>query len=197
MPEKVTTTNQCNHINARGRRCRLTFAPHHDSLCTHHLKQSAATQPDAATLAAELLDQTGDLATASEINALLGNVAKQFARKHIDRKDAIALGYLSQLLLWSLPDTEKALEAAHDSLAASEANRSIAEMQARYAARRLAKAQETAAKAQETARNVQRDPSAATSNSSGPATQPGSPNAPVAPASDIPRPPRTYADVRS
>jgi hypothetical protein len=148
------------------------------------------------TVAAELLDQTGYLATAGEVNALLASVAKQFAHKGIDRKDAATFGYLSQLLLCSLPDMEEALEAGRDSLAASEASRSIAEMQARYAERRAAKAQEAAAKAEEAARKSQNNSFSGTSGASSSATQPTSPNATAPSAGDIPRPPRTYADAR-
>src|SRR5579863_9378668 len=114
MTTKSETTNQCIHINARGRRCRLLIAADHDSLCTHHLGQSAASQPDPETLAGELLNSTGDLGTADEVNALLGNVVKLRARKLIDRKDAVAFGYLSQLLLCSLSGMEKLSDEERD-----------------------------------------------------------------------------------
>jgi hypothetical protein len=84
MPAKSVTPDQCTHINARGRRCRMLAAPDH-SLCPQHVRLSAASQPDPETLAAELLDSTGDLGTAGEVNALLGNVVKLLARRNIDR----------------------------------------------------------------------------------------------------------------
>ena len=74
---KSLTTDQCNHINARGRRCRMLIAPDHDSLCLHHLREAAASQPDDAALADELLNFTGHLASVGEVNAFLGNVVKR------------------------------------------------------------------------------------------------------------------------
>lgn len=59
----------------------MLIAPHHDSLCLQHLREAAASQPDDAALADELLNSTGDLATAGDVNALLGNVVKLRARR--------------------------------------------------------------------------------------------------------------------
>jgi hypothetical protein len=40
-------------------------------------------------------------ATADEVNLFLGNLVRQLARKRIARRDAIALAYISQLILTS------------------------------------------------------------------------------------------------
>lgn len=191
MPTKSLTANQCTHINARSRRCRLLIAPNHDSLCTHHLGQAAAAQPDPEAFAAELLNSTGDLATAGEVNALLGNVVKLLARRNIDRKDAIAFGYLSQLLLCSLPGMEKKLEKERDALALEEVNKSIAEMQTRYLAKRAA------AKAAEASQKSQNNPPMVTKDSSGPAPQHVPSNSPTSAKSGSPQPPRDYAGMRT
>ncbi|HKN76387.1 MAG TPA: hypothetical protein VJW94_14505 [Candidatus Acidoferrum sp.] len=121
MSAKSLTVNQCHHINARGRRCRMLIALDHDSLCQHHLAQSAASRPDAETVASELLDSTGELATADEVNTLLANLVRQLARKRIDRKDAMAIAYASQLLLSTLPGMDKEYAASFDSEATQEA----------------------------------------------------------------------------
>jgi hypothetical protein len=65
----------------RGRRYRMLIAPHYDSLCLQHLREAAASQPDDAALADELLNSTGDLASVGEVNAFLGNVVKLRARR--------------------------------------------------------------------------------------------------------------------
>jgi hypothetical protein len=39
MSAKSLAANQCNHINARGRRCRMLVASDEDSFCSHHLAQ--------------------------------------------------------------------------------------------------------------------------------------------------------------
>lgn len=77
MSTKSLTTDQCNHINARGRRCPMLIAPDQDSLSLQHLRKAAASQPDDAALADELLNSTGDLASVGEITAFLGNVVKR------------------------------------------------------------------------------------------------------------------------
>jgi hypothetical protein len=48
--------------------------------------------------------------TADEVNLFLGNLVRQLARKRIARRDAIALAYLGQLLLNSLPLVWKEIE---------------------------------------------------------------------------------------
>jgi len=44
---------------------------------------------------------TRSFTTADEVNLFLGNLIRQLARKRIARRDAIALAYISQLLLTS------------------------------------------------------------------------------------------------
>jgi len=65
-------------------------------------------------LAAELLAEINDFSTARSVNFFLGNLAKQFARKRIARRDAIALAYISQLLFNSLPALERQLDAEQE-----------------------------------------------------------------------------------
>ena len=181
---------QCQHISPRGQRCRMLRASDQDALCAHHLRQATAAQPHAKAFAAELLNSTGDLATAGEINALLGNVVKLLARSAIDRKDAVAFGYLSQLLLCSLPGMEKKLEKERDALALEEVNKSIAEMQARYLAKRAA------AKAAEASEKSQNNSSKVTGDSSGPAPQYTPSNSPTSAKSGSPQPSRDYPGIR-
>lgn len=131
MSTELLSTNQCSHINAAGRRCRMTVAPTHDTLCIHHLQQQLASQPDPETLAADLLDGTGNLNTADRVNALLANTVKQFARQRIDRADALAMGYLAQMLLNTVPGVQKEHQAVRNAEARQALRKSIAESQAR------------------------------------------------------------------
>ena len=191
MSKQPDPHQQCQHISPHGQRCRMLRASDQDSLCAHHLRQAAAAQPHPEAFAAELLNSTGDLATAGEVNALLGNVVKLLARRNIDRKDAVAFGYLSQLLLCSLPGMEKKLEKESDALALEEVNKSIAEMQARYLAKRAA------AKAAEASQKSQNNPSTVTRDSSGPAPQNAPSNSPTSAKSCSPQFPRDYAGMRT
>lgn len=123
MSSELLNPNQCSHINAAGRRCRMPLAPTHDSLCTRHLQQHRAAQPDPETLAAELLDSTGNLNTADRVNALLANTVKQLARQRLDRRDALAIGYLAQMLLSTVPGVQKEYQAIRASQARRQAVR--------------------------------------------------------------------------
>jgi hypothetical protein len=191
MSKRLDPHEQCQHTSPRGQRCRMLRAPGRESFCAHHLRQAAASQPGDETLADELLDSTGDLATPSEVNALLVNVTKLFARKQIDRKDAVAFGYLSQLMLCSLTGIEQNLEAESDALALQEANKDIAKMRAHYLAMRAA------TKAAKAAKKSQNNSSTGSRDSAGPAPQQPPSSAPASAESATPKPPRDYYSMRT
>ena len=92
----------CQHLDARGHRCRMLSAPDGGELCAHHAQRLVRSTPANDVLTAELLSSIEDFSTAASVNQFLGNLTKQLVRKRIQRRDAIALAYLSQLLLNSL-----------------------------------------------------------------------------------------------
>jgi hypothetical protein len=124
MSTKHHTESQCQYKNSRGQRCHMLIDKNHrppdgekrSSLCPYHLAQSKAkdTVPDPETLAAELLGEIVNFTTADSVNLFLGNLVKQLARQRIARRDAIALAYLCQLLLNSLPPLRKEMEDEQD-----------------------------------------------------------------------------------
>jgi len=61
----------------------------------------------------------GPAGSADEVNLFLGNLVRQLARKRIARRDAIALAYISQLILTS--QTAMARQRADEPEAANEA----------------------------------------------------------------------------
>lgn len=72
-------------------------------LCAHHSRLQRKNQlRENDANAAELLGDLTDFSTADSVNLFLGNLVKQLARKRIARRDAVALAYISQLLLNSL-----------------------------------------------------------------------------------------------
>ena len=79
----------------------MLAAPNGD-LCAHHAQRLSRSTPANDAVAAELLSSIEDFSTAASVNQFLGNLTKQLVRKRIQRRDAIALAYLSQLLLNSL-----------------------------------------------------------------------------------------------
>jgi hypothetical protein len=64
------------------------------------------------------------------VNALLANVVKQLARQRIDRRDALAIGYLAQLLLNTVPGVQKEYQAIHAAEAKQALRQSLAEARA-------------------------------------------------------------------
>ncbi len=121
MSPKPRTVHQCQYQNARGHRCNMLIDQSHrpekgasrPALCAYHAGRLRSSVPavDPEALAADLLGDINDFSTASSINLFLGNLVKQLARKRIARRDAIALAYISQLLLNSLPALERAAKA--------------------------------------------------------------------------------------
>jgi hypothetical protein len=123
-----TSQKLCQHQTKAGHHCHMGLAPGHPSLCAHHLrvaKRAAAKYAEAAPdpllrdhselhapshprtphpeiVAAELLAGAENLSTAASVNLFLGNLLKQVAHNRISRKNAIAMAYISQLLLNSI-----------------------------------------------------------------------------------------------
>src|SRR6266852_3587155 len=123
LSTSVSTTidSHCQHISPKGNRCHMLIDATHrpangarrPTLCAYHADRLRASIPAVApeALAAELLGDIDDFSTAGSVNLFLGNLVKQLARKRIARRDAIALAYISQLLLNSLPAVERAAAA--------------------------------------------------------------------------------------
>ncbi|HEV1992934.1 MAG TPA: hypothetical protein VGR03_01240 [Candidatus Acidoferrum sp.] len=107
----ATIDPHCQHISPKGNRCHMLIDEHHrhsngakrPALCAYHANRLKAAVPvvDPEVLAADLLGDIDGFTTADEVNLFLGNLVKQLARKRIARRDAIALAYISQLLLTS------------------------------------------------------------------------------------------------
>jgi hypothetical protein len=120
----TTIDSHCQHISPKGNRCHMLIDQNHrpangaarPTLCAYHADRLRASVPpvDPEALAADLLGDIDDFSTAGSVNLFLGNLVKQLARKRIARRDAIALAYISQLLLNSLPALERQLEAENE-----------------------------------------------------------------------------------
>jgi hypothetical protein len=100
-PERRTSLNssvsRCQFTFADGRQCKTPPV----QLCAHHApnqKRGAKRVSDASALEA----LCSDLTTATSINRALAQTFLLMAQGRIPRKDAVAFGYLSQLLLQSV-----------------------------------------------------------------------------------------------
>ena len=132
----TTADHHCQHISPKGNRCHMLIDQNHrpangaarPTLCAYHADRLRAAFPvvEPEALAAELLADIDSFTTADEVNLFLGNLVRQLARKRIARRDAIALAYISQLILTSQTamarqravEPEAANEAVFDSLIA-------------------------------------------------------------------------------
>ncbi len=90
--------SRCEFTFSDDRQCRNQRA----SLCAHHGSKLKRGGKGAALKAPELEALCADLTTATSINRALAQTFLLMAQGRISRKDAVAFGYLSQLLLQSV-----------------------------------------------------------------------------------------------
>ena len=103
------TFRYCAHVTAAGRHCRMLAGVDSD-VCPHHARPSvkrSRNEQDAEKATAELLDPLPNFETPASVHHFIGKVVRQFALKRIPRRDALAYGYLCQLLLTSFADHRK------------------------------------------------------------------------------------------
>src|SRR6267154_1768900 len=144
MSSKQLTVNQCQFQNARSQRCNMLIDTNHGhgtgpaTLCAFHAERLRAKIPlvDPEVLAAELLTDINSFTTADEVNLFLGNLVRQLARKRIARRDAIALAYISHLILTSQTAMAQERSAEEEAVEKGEHDRLIAGL--RQASRHLA-----------------------------------------------------------
>jgi hypothetical protein len=97
---------RCQFFFADGRRCRTSRWQAHPALCFTHARKQAGPYPQSdphSDVAVDLAPLSGEFRTATEINRALGKVFLLLAQNRMNRRNAVALGYLSQLLLQTLP----------------------------------------------------------------------------------------------
>jgi hypothetical protein len=100
--------SRCEFTFSDGRQCRSQRA----SVCAQHAKQKRGGK-GAALKAPELEALCSDLTTATDINRALAQTFLLMAQGRISRKDAVASGYLSQLLLQSVSEVRAEYVAAN------------------------------------------------------------------------------------
>ncbi len=104
----------CQYRDARGRGCRmLVVSPPNpislaedsaldvstEGLCAFHARRLRDRQRVGQATANELLASVSDFTDPPSVNRFLGNLLKLVAVKRIPRRDAVALAYISQLIL--------------------------------------------------------------------------------------------------
>src|SRR6266436_2419173 len=146
MSPKQQLVHQCQYQNARGQHCHMLIdqnhrpadGAQHPTLCAYHADRLRVGVPivDPEVLAVELFTDIDSFTTADEVNLFLGNLVRQLARKRIARRDAIALAYISQLILTSQTAMARERAAEEEAVEKGEHDRLIAGL--RQASRELA-----------------------------------------------------------
>jgi hypothetical protein len=92
----------------------LTLGPEFPFCPDHARKEAIRQRREREALAEKLLEDVPSFTTAGSINAFLDNLLRLMALKRIDRRDAIAMAYVSQLLLQSVRPLEREMQAESD-----------------------------------------------------------------------------------
>jgi hypothetical protein len=84
------------------------FGSKDSALCPHHArKELAAHRKGKSLVAKSLLRYVPDFSLAVSVNTFLSSVVRQYVLGNLDRKDAIALGYLAQIAATTLPAVDR------------------------------------------------------------------------------------------
>jgi hypothetical protein len=152
MPHKLNTATQCQHRTKDRKQCQMPVAqasacvplnsasnsevstpvnlcPHHQRTAASQIYQSTESRHPAKdpaqieALATALLANTNNLSDPAQVNQFLANLLNQLAHNKISRKNAIAMAYISQLLLNSISVRHKQDRDAQAAQQAAQANK--------------------------------------------------------------------------
>jgi hypothetical protein len=123
LPAMFDSGQRCQSTSADGRRCTMRRWEAHPTLCVPHARAEAEARAsnqqipsrpssfkDSDDEPAEAFDFTpasGEFHTATDVNRALGKIFCLLAQNRIPRRKAVALGYLGQLLLQTLPQVRE------------------------------------------------------------------------------------------
>lgn len=115
----ISVKNRCQHVNQRGVPCGLSVRSNAASdgaapLCRFHRNRTTELCGPDTPVSQSLLRGVGRLDTAASVNRFMANLLKETVRQRIPRQEAITLGYLSQLLMGTLPSLKREREDALD-----------------------------------------------------------------------------------
>jgi hypothetical protein len=101
MSKPVQDSSRCRHHDQSGRRCRSPRLDTHPAFCYLHAQAERAIR-DADLRRSKFLTRYGTFQTSTDVNQALGRVFNLLAQSRIQARDAVALAYISQLLLQTL-----------------------------------------------------------------------------------------------
>ncbi len=111
-PISQSSVSRCEFTFSDGRRCRN----HTASLCLHHASKRDAGLAAEGGPDAILAELCSDLTNATSVNRALTQVFLLMAQGRISQKQAVAFGYISQLLLQTLSGVRAEYISAYDHL---------------------------------------------------------------------------------
>src|SRR5277367_3956413 len=118
MPANNNAHLLCQHLTKAGHHCHMPLSAGHQSLCTHHLhiakreavrhaETAASQRDDSADLSALFSQDHSKQKSAADIHTHLWNLSLALQQGRISPRRAAVLGYISSLLLRTLPAISK------------------------------------------------------------------------------------------
>jgi hypothetical protein len=96
----------CQFPFADGRHCRMPRWKKHDNYCLVHAREEQQLL-GVEEVSEQLVSLSGEFKTASDVNHVLGRLFSLRAHNRISRRDAVALTYMAQLMLQTLPGVRR------------------------------------------------------------------------------------------
>jgi hypothetical protein len=116
-PELSEISPSCVYRSKTGHRCHMLAFDPDSPFCPFHARENLKRQRRELSARARLLLGTmRQFPTPEHVQCLLGNLITQLAFGRVDRKDALALAYVSQLLLQTFPAVQRSHEEEHDGI---------------------------------------------------------------------------------
>jgi hypothetical protein len=109
---KPNDSDLCQFRFSDGRKCKMLRDESHPALCPIHACQELQLL-EAGRIGAELASLSGEFKTTTDVNHVLGRLFSLLANGRIPRRNALALAYIGQLLLQSVPGTRSEYRDAH------------------------------------------------------------------------------------
>ncbi len=101
MSKPVQDSSRCRHHDESGRRCRTPRIDTHPAFCYLHAQAEREVR-DADLRHGKFLTRYGTFQTSTDVNQALGRAFNLLAQGRLQARDAVALAYISQLLLQTL-----------------------------------------------------------------------------------------------
>jgi hypothetical protein len=101
MTKPKQDSSRCQHRDSANRRCSMLRIDTHPAFCYLHAQAERAVR-DADLRRSKFLTRYGTFQTSTDVNQALGRAFNLLAQGRIQARDAVALAYISQLLLQTL-----------------------------------------------------------------------------------------------